>query len=604
MTPELALVLALLAAAIAMFAIGRPRMDVVGLLVIAALPLTGILTMGETLAGFADPNVVLIAALFVVGEGLGRTGVTYRLGDWLARRAGDSTARVIVLLMLAVAVLGSIMSSTGVVAIFIPVAISLANRTGIPRRQLLMPLSVAGLISGMMTLIATSPNLVVDAELARAGEGRLGFFTFTPIGLTVLVLAIGYMLLARPLLGAGTAAEGRGARRTFDALAADYRLESGTTRYRIRPRSPLIGARLSDVHLGGDRRAGAVIVERTRLLRRTVLTISDDATLRAGDVIVADIELRPEDVTTLRLEPLESEGRFFDRYSRLVGLAEVLIAPDSAAGGKSVKRLRFQREHDLVVVGVRHHGRVVEGDFSATRLVAGDTLLVSGSWEAIARLGRASNDYLVLDLPVEGDEAAPAANQAPFALLAIAVMILLMVTGVVPNVLAALIAALLMGVFRCIDMPSAYRAIHWPTLLLIVGMMPFAIALKRTGGVDLIVDGLMTLLGGAGPRVLLAGVFVLTAVIGLFVSNTATAVLMAPIAISLAAQAGVSPLPFALTVALAASAAFLTPVSSPVNTLVVEPGRYSFLDFARVGAPLSILVLIVTVLLVPVLLPF
>ena len=604
MTPELALVLALLAAAIAMFAIGRPRMDVVGVLVIAALPLTGILTVGEAFAGFADPNVILIAALFVVGEGLARTGVTYKLGDWLARRAGASTARLVVLLMLSVALLGSIMSSTGVVAIFIPVAISIASRTGIPRRQLLMPLSVAGLISGMMTLIATSPNLVVDAELARSGAGRLGFFTFTPIGLTVLALAIGYMLFARRMLGSATAVDGDAARRTFDVLADDYRVDGRTHRHRVRGRSPLIGARLSELNLGGGRRAGALIVERTRLLRKTVLTMADNATIQKGDVIVGDVELPPDDVVTLRLEVLESEGRFFDSYSRLVGLAEVLIAPDSTANGKSVKRLRFRRHHDLVVIGVRHHGRVVEGDFSATRLASGDTLLVSGPWEAIAKLRRESRDYLVLDLPVEGDEAAPAANQAPFALLAIVVMIVLMVTGIVPNVLAALIAALLMGVFRCIDMPSAYRAIHWPTLLLIVGMMPFALALQRTGGVDLIVDGLLSVLGGAGPRVLLAGVFVMTAVIGLFVSNTATAVLMAPIAISLAAQAGVSPLPFAMTVALAASAAFLTPVSSPVNTLVVEPGRYSFLDFARVGAPLSIVVLIVTVVLVPLLLPF
>ena len=604
MTPELALVLGLLAAAIAMFAIGRPRMDVVGLLVIAVLPLTGILTVDEAFAGFADPNVILIAALFVVGEGLARTGVTYKLGDWLARRAGASTARLIVLLMLSVALLGSIMSSTGVVAIFIPVAISIAARTGIPRRQLLMPLSVAGLISGMMTLIATSPNLVVDAELARTGAGRLGFFTFTPIGLTVLVLAVGYMLFARRLLGAG-AADGEADRRTFDALAADHHVDGGTYRYIVRPRSPLIGAPLNQVEFG----RGA---PRRRAHRRAHAAAAPHGPhdLRQRD----DPEGRRH-----RRRRAAAAGRCRDAPAGGAGEQWPILRPVLADGRarRGAGRARFGRERqERQAPALPPPARARRRRRAPSRPRAGGRLLgdppgpgrhparLRSVGEAIARLRKESRDYLVLDLPMEGDEAAPAANQAPFAILAIVVMIALMVSGIVPNVLAALVAALLMGVFRCIDMPSAYRAIHWPTLLLIVGMMPFALALQRTGGVDLIVDGLVAVLGGAGPRVLLAGVFVMTAVIGLFVSNTATAVLMAPIAITLAGQAGLSPLPFAMTVALAASAAFLTPVSSPVNTLVVEPGRYSFLDFARVGAPLSILTLAVTVLLVPVLLPF
>jgi di/tricarboxylate transporter len=238
------------------------------------------------------------------------------------------------------------------------------------------------------------------------------------------------------------------------------------------------------------------------------------------------------------------------------------------------------------------------------RLAAGDTLLVAGGWDSIHRLQAQRQDFIMLDLPAEVKEVAPAANQAPFAIGAVLVMVALMMTGIVPNVIAALIACLLMGLFRCVNMPSAYRSIHWPTILLIVGMLPFALALQRTGGVDLVVDGLLGGLGDANPTILLGGVFVLTAVIGLFVSNTATAVLMGPIAIGIATQLGVSPYPFAMVVALAASAAFMTPVSSPVNTLVVEPGRYSFLDFFKVGAPFTIVVLLVSVFMVPVILPF
>ena len=211
---------------------------------------------------------------------------------------------------------------------------------------------------------------------------------------------------------------------------------------------------------------------------------------------------------------------------------------------------------------------------------------------------------IVLDLPIESREASPAARRAPLAVLSVLVMIVLMVTGVVPNVIAALIAALLMGAFRAVDLRTAYRAIHWPTLLLIAGMLPFADALERTGGVDLAVEGLLALTGGAGPHLVLAVLFAITAIVGMFVSNTATAVLMAPVAITAAQHLGLSPYPFALIVALAASAAFVTPVSSPVNTLVVEPGRYRFGDFVRVGAPFTVVVLVVSVLLVPLLLPF
>ena len=602
MSADLAMVLVLLVAAIAMFAAGRPRMDVVALVMIVALPLTGILSVPETLAGFADPNVVLIAALFVVGEGLSRTGVTYRLGDLLSRVAGTSTTRLIVLLMLAVALLGAIMSSTGVVAIFIPVAMSIAARTGISPRQLMMPPSFAGLVSGMLTLIATTPNLVIDAELRRAGHGGFGFFAITPFGLVFLVLGIGYMLFARRFLGGDAAGPGHPAR-TFSGLIADYGVDARTHRYRVGAGSPMIGERLAEAALVEQRRPGVLMIERTRLLRGTQRFTADEAVVAKGDVLFADTAFSAADRERLRLERLKMTDEFFDAYSRQVGLAEVLIAPDSAAAGKTVRTARLAATYGVHVAGIRHRGHTIDDGLADARLAAGDTLLVTGSWSAIHRLGRSRRDYILLDLPAEAAEVAPAANQAPFAIAIVLLMVVLMVTGVVPNVIAALIACLLLGIFRCIDMSSAYRSIHWPTLLLIVGMLPFALALERTGGVDLVVDGLLSVLGGAGPSVLLGGVFVLTAVIGLFVSNTATAVLMAPIAISIAAHLGVSPYPFAMMVALAASSAFMTPVSSPVNTLVVEPGRYRFDDFVKIGTPFTVIVLIVSVLLVPLLLP-
>jgi di/tricarboxylate transporter len=601
MSGELILVLALLAITIVLFAIGRPRMDVVAVLVIVTLPLTGVLTVPETLAGFADPNVILIAALFVVGEGLSRTGVTYRLGDWLSAQAGKNTPRLIVLLMLSVAALGAVMSSTGVVAIFIPVVLSIAARTGLSPRQLMMPLSMAGLMSGMLTLIATAPNLVVDAELRRMGLDGFGFFSVTPFGLVILALGIGYVLVARRFLGDDRGVPGS-ERRTFRSLIADYAVDGRTGRYRVGAASPLIGRTLAKADLAPSL-SSVLGLERTRFLRGTTLTTAGETVVQRGDTIVLDIAPSPAERRRLDLERLDVVGDFFDSYARQVGMAEVIVTPDSRARGRSIRELHFRTEYEVTVLGVRHAGHPAGEDFSDRRLRPGDTLLVTGGWNQIHRFREEARDFAPMDLPTEGDEVAPAADRAPFALLSVAVMIVMMVTGIVPNVIAALIAALLMGLFRVIDMPSAYRSIHWPTLLLIAGMLPFAQALEVTGGIDLAADALLNAFGGAGPALILAALFVTTAVIGLFVSNTATAVLMAPIAITAAEHLGASPYPFAMIVMLAASSAFMTPVSSPVNTLVVEPGRYRFGDFVRVGVPFTVLVLIVSVVMVPLLLP-
>lgn len=607
MNPQLILVLVLLAAAVVMFAIGRPSMDVVALMAMIALPLTGVLTLPEALAGFADPNVILIAALFVVGEGLSRTGVTYRLGDWLAAQAGGSHTRLVVLLMLSVAALGAVMSSTGVVAIFIPVVLAVAKKLGASPRQLLMPLSYAGLISGMLTLIATAPNLVVNAELARSGLGGFGFFGPTPFGLVVLALGIGYMLLVGRRLGDSHSGESSD-RRSIDDLLKAYGLTDNRRRFQIGADSELDGRTLAEVDLPGRYGLTVLTIARGPWWQRTLLAAKPGTRLVSGDVLVVQVT-RPAAPSeplphTLALEPLDFDPARDNRQSRQVGVAEVLLPPRSSADNKRIGELALPESLGLTVIGVRHGGRTATTPLPKVRVYTGDTLLVMGEWRSIERLRHRVADFVTLDLPEEVEETAPAGNKAVPALLSLLVMVVLMISGVVPNVLAALLACLLMGAFGCIDMNAAYRAIHWPTLLLIIGMLPFADALQKTGGVALAANGLLQLVGGAGPSVILGVIFLATALIGLFVSNTATAVLMAPIAIATATQLGASPYPFAMTVVLAASSAFMTPVSSPVNTLIVEPGRYRFMDFVKLGTPFTLVVMVVTAFLVPVLLPF
>ncbi len=609
MNPSLLFVLALLATCVVLFIANKPRMDVVGLLVVVILPISGILTVPETLAGFSDANVLLIAALFVIGAGLARTGIAYQLSDWLIKKAGRSESRLLVLLMLSVAALGSVMSSTGVVAIFIPVVLSVAERLQVPPGRLMMPLSFAGLISGMLTLVATPPNMVVDSALTQSGFAGFNFFSFTPIGLVILVFGVGYMMLTRRFLSVQTTKKppAKGRRKLLDFIRS-YNLAGREHRLRIQAGSPLIGRALRDLDPRRNHGANIVAIERRGKFNTKVHSPSADTELRLGDVLLvdashSDIATRERLESEFGLEALPLRGSYFTDQSHEVGMAEIIVPPDSNLIGKSILELEFRRKHKVNVIGLRRGSEARHGGFLEEKLRLGDTLLVIGPWKAIRQLQTQAGDFLVLNLPAEIDQVAPARSQAPYALLSLGVMVLLMVTGLVPNVIAALIACLLMGLFRCIDMEIAYKSIHWQILVLIVGVMPFATALEKTGGIALAVDTLLRVFGEASPHVLLGALFALTAIIGLFISNTATAVLMAPIALSTAAQLGASPYPFVMTVALAASAAFMTPISSPVNTLVMGPGQYRFGDFVKIGVPFTLLVMIICIILVPLLFP-
>jgi di/tricarboxylate transporter len=610
MNPELALVLLMLAAAIVMFVVNRPRMDAVALLVLVAMPLTGIITMNEALAGFSDSSIILIAALFVIGEGLVRTGVARRLGDWLDAQAGTSESRLLVLLMASVSGLGSLMSSTAVVAIFIPVVLRISQNRGMSPGRLMMPLSFAALLSGMLTLVATAPNLVVNAELVRQGAEGLSFFSFTPFGLPLLALGIIYMLFARRLLAGKPVDPGASSRRpTLREWTERYRLAEREQRVFVTARSSLAGKRLDDIPL---RAAGVKLlaIERGTGLSAKMLRPMAQTQIEAGDILLVDVSAPREEIDALRevyaLEPRPfGEGKdYFSDLTQEIGMVEIILPAESKFIGQTVLEARMRSEHGLTVIGLRHGDKVVTKGLLTERLKLGDTLLLVGFWSDIRRLQDDVADMVVLNMPAEFEEVLPAASRAPYALGVLGLVVVLMVSGVIPNVQAALIGCLLMGLFGCVDFNSAYGSISWKTLILIVGMLPFSLALQRTGGVDLAADAVVHLVGGASPRLVLATLFVITALLGLFISNTATAVLMAPVALAIAKDLGASPYPFAMIIALGASTAFMTPISSPVNTLVVGPGQYGFGDFVKVGVPFSVVVAIVSVLLVPVFLPF
>jgi len=611
MNTDLVMVLGLLGAAIVMFVIDKPRMDAVGLIMIVAMPLTGVVTIAETTAGFADSSIIVLAALFVVGASLSRTGVTRSISDWIIATVGGSETCVVVLIMVSTALLGILMGSTGVVALFVPIAQRIARNAGIPPGRIMMTLAYAALTSGMLALVATPVNLVINTGLVREGLTPFGFFGITPFGVPMLALAIGYMLLVRRFLPDRRSEEdvASGGRPSLRCWIEQYGLAEREYRVRVTGRSPLVCRRVGELDLR-ERGANLLAIERTRRFSTELLRPTAQTEIEAGDILLRDSLQEEADARSLAQRygldvlPLNPGGAYFTDRAQEIGMVELMLPPESTLVGTTIRAAEVRTGYGLTVIGLRRGAKIYGREFPDETLRTGDTLLVIGFWSDIGRFAAASTDAIVLNRPEEFEEVLPAPGKAPFAIGTAALMVALMISGVVPTVHAALLGALLMGLFGCIDLASAYRAINWQSVVLIAGMLPFSTALQRTGAVDLAAEAMLGAVGEASPRVVLAALFVITAALSLFISNTATAVLVLPLGLQLANGVGASPYPFAMIVALAASSAFMTPVSSPVNMLVVAPGNYRFGDFVKLGVPFTMVTLIACVLMVPVLLPF
>ncbi len=634
MTGSILLVYGILAVTVLLFVSERLRLDVVALMALLALTLTGILSPEEALAGFADPVVIMIAALFVVGDGLFQTGVASSLGRLPARLAGNSETRLLIVIMLLVAILSGFMSSTGTVAVMLPVVMGLAWARDIPPSKLLIPLSVASLLGGMLTLIGTAPNIVVSNHLEAMGRDPFGLFAFTPIGVAMVIVGIAFMALVgrrllpdRPAVGAPSGKDDP----SVEELAGSWGLPAQLHRLHLPVDSPLIGSSLKELDWAGS--LGLTVLEvlresgergrfrpgRIRDRRRREAGSSDassredremepalaDTVLRAGDLLL--VQGSPDGVARLVSRGhvrLIEETREGDPTAEESGIAEVLLTPRSRLLGRTLKEILFRDHYQLSVIGVKRMGELLEGELGDVALRFGDTLLVQGEWEAIRRLGRETRNFVVTLAPREMGPALQPLDRAPVAVAIIVGMLGLMTFGVVPAVTAVLVAAVAMVLFRCVTVEDAYRSVNWESVVLIAGILPMATALENTGGMQLIVDQLADAMEGTGPILLLVVLFVLTSALSQVISNTATAVLLAPIAFQLSAGIGANPEPFMMTIAVAASTAFATPVASPVNTLVLGPGGYRFGDFFKVGVALQALVLVVTVVLVPLLFPF
>jgi di/tricarboxylate transporter len=626
---------------IALFIYGKPRADVVALMSLLALVLSGILTAGQALAGFSDSTVLLIAALFVVSEGLSRTGVTAWLGNFLLRMAANSAARLLVVMMIGAAGLSAFISNTGTVATLLPTISAAAWRVGSVPSKFLMPLAYATNTGGLLTLTGTPPNIVVSDALRNAGFAPFGFFEFALIGLPLLFVTILYITTVGRRLLPRRNADQRPLElsQAVGEVASTFGLDERLYTLRIRARSSLVGKTLQEAALGRDysvtvlrvdhnlakdsdettglpaakrlRRLGYQVRDQLEQLQPAADTPLPGPTTRIFSQDRLLVKGRQENVERLALDYQlgmqavtgDGEALSAELLSSEIGIAEVLLAVRSQYIGRTLAEARFAEKYHVQVLGIwRGDKKLVK---TTEPLKFGDALLVRGRWADIDLLRNEARNFVIVGSPEAlSRQVVELTPRSAFAVIALVAMVVMMVTNIVPTVIAAFITAVAMVLAGCLNMDQGYRSISWQTVVLIAATIPLSTALEITGGAELIAGILVNTVGAIGPIALLAGVFLLTTAFSQVISNTATAVLVAPIVLTAAATLGVSPYPLMMGVAVAASNAFLTPIGTTTNLMVYTPGGYRFTDYFKVGAPLTLIFFILTLLLVPLIWPF
>ena len=607
----------------AFFVSGKVRSDIVALCALVALILFGILTPEEALSGFSNSVVIMMVGLFVVGGAIFRTGLAKMISSRILNLAGRSELRLFLLVMLATSAIGAFVSNTGTVALMLPIVVSLAVSAGVNPGRLLMPLAFASSMGGMMTLIGTPPNLIIQNTLTDAGFESLSFFSFLPVGVICVTVGIIVLLpLTKCFLSKkGQRDESTQSGKSLNQLATEYRLSANLYRLRATIDSSLIGKTI--IELDVRRRYGLNILEirrsgngQNRFMKTvTQKAASPDTTVWVGDVlyITGDIEQVHRFAEEQQLEMLDERSTEVSEHTDKslefydIGIAEIVLMPASNIVNRTVKDAAFRDKFNVNVLGIRRKKEYILQNLGNERMHSGDVLLVQGTWQDIARLGKEDSEWVVLGQPL--DEAAKVTlnYKAPIAAAIMVLMIAMMVFDFIPvaPVTAVMIAALLMvlsGCFRNVE--AAYKTINWETIVLFAGMLPMSLALEKTGASEYISNTLVSGLGTYGPVALLAGIYFTTSLMTMFISNTVTAVLMAPIALQSAMQIEVSPVPFLFAVTVAASMCFASPFSTPPNALVMPAGQYTFMDYVKVGLPLQIIMGVVMVFALPLLFPF
>lgn len=592
---------------------GKVRSDLVALCALLILALTGVLTPTEALAGFSNSVVIMMIGLFVVGAGIFRTGLAKMISSKILQTAGQNENKLFILVMLVTASIGAFVSNTGTVAVMMPIIVSMAASANISPRRYLMPLAFASSM-GMFTLISTPPNLVIQNALVDAGYEALSFFSFAPIGFIALGIGVVVLFFLSKLFvsksdsSSGKKKEGK----SLVELAQEYQLQQQSYKVEVKSDSPLLNKTLAELKI-----ASAYDISISKIIRKNgnsrfrkkfieevagpkSVILKDDVLYCLGDI--ENIERFVSD-NDLHLEKKTDETPFAGFQES--GIAEIFIMPNSRLINRTISEISFREEYNVNVLGIQRQNEYKMRDIKDTKLHSGDALLIQGTWKDLANLDNRQDDLVLVGQPLKEAAKVTLDQNAPIAAGIMILMVLAMVLEILPSVIAIMLAAVLMVVTGCLrNMEEAYNSINWESVVLIGAMLPMATAFQNTGVDTLISGSLVNHLGDMGPYALLAGIYFCTSLLTMFISNTATAVLFTPIALKAAEGMGISPYPFLFAVAVAASMCFASPFSTPPNALVMTAGRYTFMDYMKVGLPLQVIMGIIMILALPLLFPF
>lgn len=608
--------LVILAITIGLFVWGKYSPDVIALVSMLSLFLCGILNLSETLSGFSNPTVIMIAALFIIGEGLSQTGWTALAGKKLIELAGKSVPKLLVIITLGSGVLSGFVSNTGTVATLLPATISSAWSIGTMPSKILIPVAFGSNTGGLLTLTGTPPNIIANNALIDAGFEGFSFFEFGLIGLPLLIIALVYFRY----IGFRLLPENKTNNRpinidsTLHEWIEAYQIEDNYYRLRIRSISPLINTKISDWDLETNFHVNVIRLKRrhSNRLKGTQPYIEipeNDTELRYHDIIT--IKGKTEDINKLMIEfrlgllPKESAKTELrtNLINQEVGMSEVIVTPKSRLVGREIKLQDYFKRYEIQLLATSRHKKPYLEDKITVK--AGDSFIIRGPWENIEKLKNQHKNIVVVGSPEEMlkdvDDLTP---KSYIALGALVLMIIMLVAKIVPGAIAALISAGIVLFTGCVPFSKAYKSISFTSVVMIAAMIPMGVAIQKTGAAEMISNSLISFLGKDNPTLLLAGIFILTTTFSQFINNSATAVLMAPIVLLAASTIGISPEPLLITVAISASTAFLTPIGTTTNAMVMSSGNYKFMDYFKVGLPLLILFIITTLLLVPIIWPF
>jgi len=591
MTFQIALTLSIIGAAVVLFATEKLRVDVIALMVLLTLALTGLITPEQAFSGFSSPAVITVWAVYIVSGALFKTGVTDIIGEWIARLAGNNEPRLIAVIMLACGTMSAFMNNIGATAVMLPAVVGISRKSGVPLSRLLIPLSFASLMGGNMTQIGTPPNILASSILNERGLPSFSFFDFTPMGIIVFTTGILYMVfIGRHLLPA---------RKNVEDHQVEI-LREYVTELRVLPESTLADKPLAQLDLvdNYDINILGIIRERRKLNR-----IEGTTTIRREDTLIVsgDAQSLMGVVEKLGLE-IEADAQFklSDLGSDSVQIFEATLMPRSSISGKSLKQINFRDRYNLTVLAIWRHGEVLVKRLGDVRLQIGDSLLLKGQRQRISDF-RQSNPFIVLEpLQVERQRR----EKIPV-MLGIMALVLILATFTGLHISTALVIGSLLSVLTGVhSMEEAYEAIEWRSVFLIAGMLPLGIAMETTGTAQYLANNIVNFAGAFGTIAVLAGIYILAGLITEPMSNAAATVLMVPLGIDIALKLGANPQTFVLAIVIGASTSFLTPVGHQANVLVMGPGGYRFGDYTRVGWLLNVFILVATMIFLPVLWPF